>query len=91
MIEVNGQKVKNSAELRQKIGALSPKSTAKLQIIRSKKRQTVDVKLGERPNEGASIPASKQETGHTEASSDALKDYGISSVTPITDACDYWD
>ena len=85
VIEVNGQKVKNAAELRQKIGSLAPKSTAKILIVRSKKRQTVNVKLGERPNESAGTPAPKKETSKSESSSDALKDYGISSVTPIND------
>ncbi len=86
VIEVNGQKVKNSTELRQKIGSLAPKSTAKLLIVRSKKRHPIEVKLGERPNEGASVPAAKQESDRKDSGSEALKDYGISSVTPVTDA-----
>ena len=86
IVEVNGTKVKNSNELRQRIGAIPPNSTARLKVVRNKKSQVIPVKLSERPDEtqtdtSSSVKGSRK----TEAGSDALKAYGITRVTPVND------
>ena len=83
IVEVNGQKVKNSAELRQKIGSLPPKSSAKLKVYRNGKPQTITVKLGERPNDEHSDNITLEDNDKTSGGSDALKDYGINEVREI--------
>ncbi|HEX4793444.1 MAG TPA: trypsin-like peptidase domain-containing protein [Humisphaera sp.] len=52
--EVNGNKVQNSLELRNRIAALTPGSDVKLTVFRDGKTQTVDVKLAEQPEDLAS-------------------------------------
>jgi len=47
---IDGQKIVNESDLPQLISRHSPGDTVQVQIIRDGKTQTVDVKLGERPN-----------------------------------------
>ena len=87
IVEVNGQKVKNSAELRQKIGSLPPNSTAKLKVYRNKKPVNITVKLGERPNnDNQNDNINIEEDGKSLKGSDALKDFGIIEVKEITES-----
>jgi serine protease Do len=52
--EVNGNKIQNSLELRNRIAALSPGSDVKLTVFRDGKTQTVELKLAEQPEDLAS-------------------------------------
>jgi len=47
---VGGDKVHSSAELRNKIAALAPGSTARVEVVRDKQTRMVDVKLGAHPD-----------------------------------------
>ena len=85
VVELNGAKVKNSSEFRQKVGALAPNSQAKLTVVRNGKRQTLTVKLGERPGEGQAS-ASSAEPVKGAKGSDALKDWGIAEVSVLSDS-----
>lgn len=85
VVEVNGQRVKNSAELRMRVGALAPNSSARLTVYRKGKKQTITVKLGERPNETQSNAGTSKSDEKSKASSDALKDYGIMRVAEVND------
>jgi serine protease Do len=49
IIKFNGQKVKNSTDLRNMVAAAQPKSKATIVLIRDGHEKTVDVILGERP------------------------------------------
>ena len=86
IVEVNGQKVKNTIELRQKIGSLPPKSDAKLKVYRNRKAVNITVKLGERPNDSQSENITLKGDEKSSKGSEALKDYGINEVTEITDS-----
>ena len=86
IVEVNGQKVKNTIELRQKIGSLPPKSDAKLKVYRNRKALNITVKLGERPNDSQSENITLKGDEKPSKGSEALKDYGINEVTEITDS-----
>ena len=46
---IGGDKVHSSAELRNKIAALAPGSTARVEVVRDKETRTIDVKLGAHP------------------------------------------
>jgi serine protease Do len=47
--ELNGKEIKDSTQLREMVAAMQPGSTAKLTVLRHGKELTIDVKLGERP------------------------------------------
>ena len=86
VIEVNGEKVKDAASFRQKIGSLAPNSTARLVVIRKGKKLNFDIKLGERANTADGLPEVKKEKESEEKvsnGSDALKDFGISRVEKL--------
>ncbi|MBR0234600.1 MAG: PDZ domain-containing protein, partial [Synergistaceae bacterium] len=73
----------------QKVRTLAPNTTAKLVVIRKGKKLTFNVKLGERAN---SIDGRPEANTNSESDSDksdgseALKDFGISRVSKITDS-----
>ena len=86
IVEVNGSKVKNTVELRQKIGSLPPKSDARLKVYRNRKAINITVKLGERPNESESENATAKGDEKSSKGSEALKDYGITEVKEISES-----
>jgi len=51
IITLNGTTLKDVADLRNRVALLSPDSTAKLDVIRNGKTISVNVKIGERPND----------------------------------------
>lgn len=51
VLSLNGDKIKNSSELRNQIASTAPGTKVTLGILRDKKNMTVDVTLGERPTE----------------------------------------
>ena len=78
--------MKNTIELRQKIGSLPPKSDAKLKVYRKGKPVNITVKLGERPNDSESENITLKGDEKSSKGSEALKDYGITEVKEITDS-----
>lgn len=51
VLKVNGQKVSNVSELRNKIALISPDEKAKLTIVRDGHTQNISVKIGEQPSD----------------------------------------
>ena len=89
VIEINGEKVKDANSFVQKVRTLAPNTTAKLVVIRKGKKLTFNVKLGERANSIDGRPeANTNSESDSEKSdgSEALKDFGISRVSKITDS-----
>lgn len=88
VVELNGEKVKDSSAFVNRVRTLAPNSTAKLKVMRGRKPRTISVKLGERP---ASADG-RTDTGNNgtksapkSGSSDVLKDFGISGVAQVND------
>ena len=89
VIELNGQKVKDANDFVSKVRTLAPGTTARLQVVRKGKKMTFNVKLAERNTTGDGSVESTEKAGRTErvsGGSDALKEFGISRVSPLTDA-----
>ncbi|MFV0439460.1 MAG: DegQ family serine endoprotease [Desulfopila sp.] len=51
IVSLNGDSLKDVTDLRNQVAMLSPGSTAQLGVIRNGKSLTVNIKIGERPNE----------------------------------------
>ncbi len=73
IVGVNGAPVKDSVELTFKIAEVKPGSKAKLDIIRDGKKQTVEVKIGEK---------NAQEVTKTEEASGTELGLGVDDMTP---------
>ena len=56
ILRLSGEKLINTAELRNKVAMLAPGSIATLDIVREGKEMAIDVKIGERPD-GSDAPA----------------------------------
>ncbi|MBR0463794.1 MAG: Do family serine endopeptidase [Clostridia bacterium] len=87
IVELNGQKVKDSNDFVQKVRTLAPGTNAKITVVRKGKKINFSVKLAERANSADGRPVSSTET--TEESkdgSDALKEFGIKKVEKLTDS-----
>ena len=88
VVEINGEKVKDVNWFVQKVRTLAPGSTATLQVVREGKRMTLRVKLDQRPDSadgrtGGKAPRGRQ-GGKNSKSSEALDDFGIDEVAPVT-------
>ena len=68
IISLNGTKLSDTADLRNKVAALLPGSTATLVIIRDGKERNIEVKIGERAtdNESGSMTSGGDDTGLTQ-------------------------
>lgn len=86
IVELNGQKIKDSNDFINKVRTLAPGSIAKLGTVRKGKKMTFNVKLGERPNTADGRPAAKSGAKNPGKGTDTLKDFGISKVETLTDA-----
>ncbi|MBQ4401369.1 MAG: Do family serine endopeptidase [Synergistaceae bacterium] len=89
VVELNGKKVKDANDFVSKIRTLAPNSIAKLQVVRKGKKMTFNVKLAERNSKGdGSIESSeKKEVNAGKSDSiNALRDFGISRVSPLTES-----
>ncbi|MCE3040366.1 Do family serine endopeptidase [Helicobacter anatolicus] len=75
--EVNGKKIKNSAELKNLIGTLKPNSTTTLKILRDGKEQTITLNLAERNTEKNNNPVNTKNNDEGE-----LKGLRVESITP---------
>ncbi|WP_104696942.1 MULTISPECIES: Do family serine endopeptidase [unclassified Helicobacter] len=75
--EVNGKKVKNSAELKNFIGMLKPDQDVVLKILRDKKEMAINVKLAERNKSKKDSPVSTK--GNEEGE---LRGLRVESITP---------
>jgi serine protease Do len=75
VIELNGEKVANTDELRNRIAAITPGTKVDLTVIRDEKKMNITVKLGELPDDidqlAATTEKSKSNIGIT-----------VSSITP---------
>lgn len=64
IVEVAGKPVENSLDLRKIVAAIKPGTTVKVVIFRDKKRQTLDVTIGEAPDVGKAVtPGGKTKLG----------------------------
>ena len=89
VVEINGAKIKDANDFVSKVRTMSPNSVARLQVIRKGRKMAFNVRLAERNSKGdgsvdstekKDLPAGKSE------GADALKDFGIAKVSPLTDA-----
>ena len=90
VVEINGQKVKDANDFVSKVRTLAPNSVARLQIIRKGKKMTFNVRLAERNQKGDGSVENTQREENEKSSvksggSDALKDFGIASVSPLNE------
>jgi serine protease Do len=60
IVAVDGTSIKDSRELAQKIGTLSPGASVKLSLIRDGSQQTINVSLGQMPNQQQAQAGSEQ-------------------------------
>lgn len=83
VLELNGEKVKDTKWFVQKVRALSPGSTVTLQVVREGKKQSLKVKLDERPNSADGREEPKRRSGK-DRGSDVLDDLGleVAQLTP---------
>ncbi|MBQ7193182.1 MAG: trypsin-like peptidase domain-containing protein, partial [Synergistaceae bacterium] len=90
VIELNGQKIKDANDFVSKVRTLAPNSVAKLLIVRKGKKMTFNVKLAERNQKGdGSVENSEKEDEKSSVKSggsDALKDFGIASVSTLNNS-----
>ena len=87
IVELNGQKVKDSSDFVNKVRTLAPGTIAKIGVVRKGKKMNFNVKLAERANSADGRPSATQESeNNISSSSDALKDFGIAKVETITDS-----
>ena len=86
IVELNGQKIKDSNDFVQKVRTLAPGTIAKIGVVRKGKRMNFNVKLAERANSADGRPSAATESKSSATGSDALKDFGISKVEAINDS-----
>ena len=90
VVEINGQKVKDANDFVAKVRTMAPNSVARLQVVRKGKKLTFNVKLAERNSKGdgsVESSAEKKESSAEETKGvDALKDFGITKVSPLTES-----
>lgn len=89
VVEINGHKVKDANDFVSKVRTLAPNSVARLKVIRKGKSITFNVKLAERNSKGdGSVEGAEKNESRAEKSDDidALKDFGIAKVSPLTEA-----
>ncbi len=87
VVELNGTKIKNSAEFVQKVRTLAPNSTAKLAVVRKGKKLNFSVRLGERPAsaDGRTDTRTDSKPDSKADNNAALKDFGINGVAQVND------
>ncbi|MBX7145414.1 MAG: DegQ family serine endoprotease [Oligoflexia bacterium] len=80
IVELNGEKIRNSNQLRNLVATLTPGTTANLKLIRDGKSQDVSVKIGELPQQ---ISEEETEvTGDEEASASDVLGAKLQNLTP---------
>ena len=86
ILQVEGADVESAPELRQRIAAIQPGKTVRLQILRDGKRTTIPVKLGELPEEipTARTPKSAEPEEGAEAG-EALERLGLMRLRTLTE------
>ncbi|SHO43033.1 DegQ family serine endoprotease [Desulfopila aestuarii] len=79
IVRLNGTTLKDVADLRNRVALMSPDSSAKLDVIRNGKDVSVQVNIGERPND-----ISQSSTDTPEGSGSALEQFGLTfqNLTP---------
>ena len=86
IVELNGQKIKDSNDFVQKVRTLAPGTIAKIGIVRKGKKMNFNVKLTERANSADGRTPAATESKNSTAGSDVLKDFGISKVETLNDS-----
>ncbi|BDU51713.1 DegQ family serine endoprotease [Haliovirga abyssi] len=61
VLQINGEKVKDYNDLRNKIGAAAPGTKVDLRILRNRKKINIRVKLGKKANNGNGLASEEQE------------------------------
>lgn len=88
VVELNGTKIKDANDFVSRVRTLAPNSVARLQVVRKGKKMAFNVRLAERNSKGdGSVKSSEEESSKSEAKTsgfDALKDFGIAKVSPLT-------
>lgn len=80
--ELNGQKLKNLTEFRNKVAAMAPGTKVQLKVWRDEKDQTVEITLGTQP-EGPLAAAGKSNSAP--AAPQQMVSLGLTLVTPTSD------
>jgi serine protease Do len=78
ILKLNGERLADTADLRNRVALLLPGSTAQLTIFRDNREQTLSIKIGERPADLAQSGAQSQEER------DTLESFGLTfqELTP---------
>jgi serine protease Do len=86
---VEGEKMKSSSQLRNKVAALAPGATARLEVVRDGKPETVDVVLGTLPDDEAAAAGRPSRRGDRDRSQgDGVVSEGVlggAALRPLTD------
>jgi serine protease Do len=82
IVELNGQPLKGSADLRNQVANMSPGEQVKLTVIRDGSRKTVTIKLGNREGVDEENAIQTGKTRKSETNEDEKIDLGI-SVRPL--------
>ena len=93
VVSIDGGAIKDSRELAQKVGTMSPGSSVKLGLIRDGKEQTVSVTLAQMPNQqqaqaGSETPDQSQSTPHLGLSLAPARTTGAGSQGVVVTAVD---
>ena len=86
---VEGEKMKSSSQLRNKVASLAPGANARLEVVRDGKPQTVDVRLGTLPDDEAAAAGRPSRRGDRDRSQgDGVVSEGVlggAALRPLTD------
>jgi serine protease Do len=83
IVSLDGTALKDSRELAQRVGTMSPGTSVKLNVLRDGKEQTMTVTLGQMPNQQAADAGSEQQ--HEHGSSQSQPRLGL-SLAPASDS-----
>jgi serine protease Do len=81
IIKLDGQQVTNSTDIRNRVAQMTPKSEAKITVLRDGKEIELNVVLGERPNTRKEAKKSEQEQNPDEQTNSKLG-LSIQNLTP---------
>jgi serine protease Do len=87
-LSFNGQQIENSRDLTQRVGATAIGATSRIEVLRNGRRQTLNLRLGERPAEQTLVanntpPNATPEPEQEQSGGVAQSSLGV-SVRPLT-------
>lgn len=85
VLELNGEKVKDTKWFVQKVRALAPGSSVTLQVVREGQKESLTVKLDERPDSADGSAEPSRKSGKKSKGIDILDDLGL-EVAPLNSA-----